>query len=217
MIFFIYWLTYLYFSKPLLCQSSYRLLVGCHQGNGPLQTGVSSITQEEVSWWWICATAIRGAVSEDSGVKHRARKANKDINKPRFVVHTACSWMSETVCGFCSTEHGVLQVLWSGFDIHQWHPMTIEKLDTWSAAWNPLPPPFVHPRCLGHLSHVVADVSLPLPLDGWAAELWIWACQMPWTPHGKRFHGPARKGRPAPRWLDPTREAASGPGAGEGL
>lgn len=38
----------LIFFQTSVVPCCYRLLVGCQQGNGPLQTGVASIIQEEV-------------------------------------------------------------------------------------------------------------------------------------------------------------------------
>ncbi len=56
-----------------------------------------------------------------------------------------------TACGICCTGHRIPQVLWYRCDIHQRHPLTVEKLDV-------QPPLIVCPKCLGHLSLVVLYV-----------------------------------------------------------
>ena len=72
--------------QPLLCHSPEWVLVWCDEGNGPHQTGVPPITQQEGIRGWVRGRLEQGAVPQDPGVVDRTWITHKHINEAPCMV-----------------------------------------------------------------------------------------------------------------------------------
>ncbi|MEQ2212765.1 hypothetical protein XENOCAPTIV_004722 [Xenoophorus captivus] len=57
------------------------LFVKGDDGYGPLNAGISDITQNKVARWWVFSIHIDRAVFKNTSVMNRARKPNENVQK----------------------------------------------------------------------------------------------------------------------------------------